>query len=205
MTPFVPFTNGARGEVLFAFAGQSISNRFWLLSRFDPPTSTQIDEAATGLVQWATDWLMPYLGADFELVGARVADWSASPSPYTAVSSVSVFGGSSSNSHSANIAYRVLIQGSSAQTWKNNSSFVSGIPLDIITGNVVDPSFRSAVFEAYVALIDATGGWSAGNIWRWVVGSSWLNGTLRDELAFARTDFIFTTDVYSTQRRRRTR
>lgn len=203
MTPFVPFADGVQAYLHFSYYGLPISNRLWFLNRFETPTPTTIDEAAVGLADWATDWLVPFLGSDLEFLGTSVADWSASPPPYTSVEPRSQFGGASTESHSANVSYRVLLKGSSAQTFKNNSQFVPGVPLGEVVGNTVSSVFRDAVFEAYVALIDAAGGWSAGNLWRWVVASSWLDGILRPELAFARTDFILVTDLYVTQRRRR--
>lgn len=203
MTPFVPFADGVQARLNFDYYGLPISNRLWFFNRFATPTPTTIDEAATGLADWADVWLVPLLGNDLEFVGTLAADWSANPSPYTSVVSRSSFGGALTESHSANVAYRVLLKGSSAQTFKNNSQFVPGVPLGEVTGNTVSPAFRDAVFDAYVALIDAAGTWSAGNLWRWVVASSWFEGALRSDLAFARTDFIIVSDLYVTQRRRR--
>lgn len=203
MTPFVPFADGAQGQLHYLYAGEPVSNRIWLLDRFPPTLTSEYDQAADGLRAWCEEQLLIHLGNDLLFLGASVSDWSASPSPYVAYSPSTAVGGSPDRSHSANVAYRVLFRGDSSQSFKDNAHFLPGIPLGAIAGNTINPSFTAAIFDAYVDLIDRTGTWSAGNKWRWVVASSWLDGSLRPSLDVARTDFIAVSDPYSTQRRRR--
>lgn len=203
MTPFVPFPDGAQVYLRYDLYGNDCSNRLWFLNRQPPNTTDQIDNLAAGVAGWCVDWLLPFLSVELELVRVDAADWNSDPSPYISSFPVAVFGGSSATSHSANVAARVCFQGANNQTWPNNSHFVPGIPLDVVSGNDMSPTFQDNVFEAYVKLIDLANVFGPFPAWQWQTASSWLNGSLRSELAIARTDFIKFSNPYSTQRRRR--
>lgn len=204
MTPFVPFPDGAQAEALYVFDGQPISNRFWFLNRQPPTTLAQIENLSVGLAGWAVDHVLPVLGNDVEFVGARARSWDVSPPSHEILTTMSEFGGASFRSLSANVAVRIELKGSTAQTFKNNSSFVGGIPIDVVTENTVDAGFLDALFEAYVFLIDAAALFGPFPAWTWVVASSWFGGNLRSNLAIARMDFVLIKSNISTQRRRRT-
>jgi hypothetical protein len=204
LTPFVPFPDGVQGELLFDYFGLPISNRLWFIDRFPPTLASDVDDAAVGLATWYALQVLPLLGNDLIFLGSRVSRWDTSPSSYVSSFPVSIPGGSSVRSHGASVAYRVLFQGDNSQDFKLNANIIPGIPLDMIVGNTMDAGFRSALRDAYINLIDDTGRWTAGNKWRWQVGSSRLGGVYRSTLASARTDLIHVTDLYSTQRRRRT-
>jgi len=203
MTPFLPFPDGAQVYINFLMYGRPLSNRLWFLNRQPPNTTDQIDALASGVAAWHQDRLLLHLSQDITLVNVTAADWNSSPSPYTSIAPVGVAGGVPEASHSANVAVRVVFKGSTAQHWPNNSHFIGGIPLSVITANRVDPTFLGNVFEAYVALIDAAPVFGPFPAWRWMIGSSWLNGSLRASLAVARTDFIIYSNDVSTQRRKR--
>lgn len=204
MTPFVPFPNGAQAEVLFLFDGEPFSNRFWFLNRQPPTTAAQVENLAVGVGGWARDHVLPSLGNDVELVGAVARSWDSTPAAHEFLTTISEFGGSVVRSVSANVAYRIELEGSSDQTFKNNSSFVGGVPLDMVEGNTINDTFLDAMFEAYVALIDLAAVFGDFPAWTWVVASSWLNGSLRSNLEVARMDFVLIKNNLSTQRRRRT-
>lgn len=204
MTPFIPFPNGAQAEALYVFDGKPITNRFWFLNRQPPTTAIQIENLAIGLGEWARTNVLPFLGNDIQLVGARARSWDTTPATHETVTTIGDSGGSSSRCLSANVAVRIELKGSSAQTFRNNSSFVGGIPIDVVEGNTVDAGFLDNLFEAYVDLIDLAAVFGVFPAWRWVVASSWESGSLRSTLAFARTDFILVKNNFTTQRRRRT-
>lgn len=203
MTPFVAFANGAQAHLRFVFGGQALENRFWFLNRQPPTTLLQLQALADGVVAWHTSQLMPYLGNDLELVGALAEAWDSSPPPLQALSTTSVFGGAAVKSCSANVAVKVTLKGSSAQTFPNNRSFVPGIPIDQVTENSYSAEIQDAIFEAYVALIDLASGFGVFPAWRWVIASSIVAGGLRSHLAIARMDFVRFSSRIVNQRRRR--
>jgi len=203
VTPFVPFTDGAQVTLHYVLFGEPCSNRLWFLNRQPPTTAIQLDALADGCRVWYEELMLPILSEDLLLQEVRATDWSSDPPFYVAVSPSLMTGQVSVESHSANVADRVKFQGSTAQTWRDNSHFIPGIPESAVTGNTVDLAFRSAVFEAYVALIDRAAVFGPFPAWRWMTASSWSNGSLRSSLAVARTDFIKFANPWSTQRRRR--
>lgn len=203
MTPFVPFPDGVQVYVNYSLFTMPCSCRLWFRNRQPPNTTDQIDNLALGVKSWCEANLLPILSQDLTLVDVTAEDWNASPPSYTSIATSGVSGGDLEASHSANVACRVVFKGDSSQDFPNNSHFIPGIPLSKITANTLDATFLSAVFEAYVTLIDAAPVFGPFPAWTWVIGSSWSGGALRSSLKVARMDFVRFSNPISTQRRKR--
>lgn len=201
MITFVPLADGALAELLFLFDEAPLSCGLWFISRQPPVDALQIAALSVGLAGWAVDNLMPALGSDLLLDSVRATDFTSTPSPNVVTTPVLIPGGSAERSISASVAVRVSFKGSSAQTFKNGSNFVPGIPLSATVGNAYTSALRDALFEAYVALIDAAPVFGPFPAWRWVVTSGTLAGVARSTRAFARMDFVrFPSPIVSPRR-----
>lgn len=203
MPPFVPLTDGAQAELIFQLDTEIVSNRLWFITRQPPIDQVQLDALALGLYNWHAAEVLPFLSDQLILATVVAKDWTSDPPPFIAVQGTPVFGGNGSGCHSANVSIRVSFKGSTAQTFRNNSNFVPGIPLDGVDVNTYTPAIRDALFDAYVNVIDLASGWGVFPAWRWVITSRQLNNAWRSTQAFARTDFIrFPSPIISPRRRR---
>lgn len=203
MPPFIPLADGAQAEIFFHFGGVVIENRLWFIDRSPPITQAHLDNLAIGIDAWYQAEMLPWLSQDLEYRGVLTTKWDDHIGDLISELHTSVLGGSTDKSYSANVAVRVVFKGASNQTFPNNSNFVPGIPDGAVTGNVVELYFRSALFNAYVDLIDLAVGWGDFPAWRWVITSRQLNYAWRTAQDFARTDFIRFPSPYVAPRRRR--
>lgn len=201
MVTFVPLEDGAFAQLLFLFDGVPLSCGLWFVSRQPPVDPTQVGALAAGLAGWATTNLMPALGSDLLLDSVQATDWTADPAPSISIVPALVSGGSAERALSASVAVRVAFKGSSDQTFRNGSNFVPGVPLSATVGNAYTSSFRDAIFEAYVALIDAAPVFGPFPAWRWVITSGISANAVRSTRAIARMDFVLFPSPYVSSRR----
>lgn len=201
--PFVPLANGAQVEFIGSLFGETVENRLWFISRFDPIDLTMIQELAGGADSWYHSDILPLLSNEYQYVRTVATDWTDDPPPFLYTVASSGTGGVDEGAYSANVAIRVAFDGDSSQTFRNNSNFIPAIPLSAVNGNYYTSTIKDALFDAYVNLIDLAGTWNAGNNWRWVTTSRKLDNSYRTTQAYARVDHpIFPSDVISPRRRR---
>lgn len=201
--PFIPLTQGAQAEIKFLLFGEVVENRLWFRARFVPFDATAIQLIADGVAAWHIDQVLPLLSRDLNLFAVVATDWSAFPTPAQYASIHNEFGGVDDDSHSANVAVRVLFKGTSDQTFPSNSHFVPGIPRSAVEGNYYTAEFRDALFEAYAALPDLARNWGVGHNIQWVITSRRLDNAWRTTQEWSRTDFIrFPSPTVSPRRRR---
>lgn len=203
MTAFLPLTDGAQVQIVFTLGGQVVSNRLWFVARQPPIDDTTLGALAQGVYDWHTSQVLPNLSSALQLAAVEAFEWNASPSPRIAVVNTVANGGASADTHSANIADRVWFYSSFNQGRIRNSHFIPGIPKDVVDTNRVLTPFRTAIFNAYVNLIDLASGFGSFPAWRWVCASSWNAGNLRSSLLARRTDFIVFKRPFVAQRRKR--
>lgn len=203
MPPFVPLADGAQVEVVFTLDGLVVEDRFWFVSRQPPVTTTQLVALAGGVFTWHSTQVMPLLASELTLGEVKATDWTASGGPTEVFATVGVPGGNTSGCHSANVSYRVRFKGTSNAPRLYNSNFVPGIPLDAVNLNKIEDSFKDALFDAYVNLIDLASGFGPFPAWRWVVTSQIEDKTPRSEQAAFRMDFVQMPSPYISPRRRR--
>jgi len=201
--PFVPLPDGVQVEVRFTLDGLVVEDRLWFVTRQPPITGLQMFDLASGVYSWHSDQVMPLLATELELIGVRVTDWQHSAGFVVDFGTGTVPGGNGSGSHSANVSYRLRFVPSSNGYPTINSNFVPGIPRDSVDGNLIDTTFRTAIRNAYINLIDLAAGFGPFPAWRWVVTSQVHDLAPRTEQAFFRTDFIQTPSIYISPRRRR--
>lgn len=203
MAQFVPLTDGAQVEIVFALGPLIVENRLFFVSRQPPVTQAQVDALAAGVGTWHAGQVMPHLSDQLQLAAVEAKDWTADPSPFLGVVAPLVNGGNSSGSHSANVSYRVRFKPSSLAPRLYNSNFLCGIPRDAVATNLVDPSWVELIFDAYVNLIDLAAGFGPFPAWRWVATSQIQDLAYRSEQFAARVDFIQFPNPYISPRRRR--
>lgn len=200
---FVPLSNGAQVQIVFAFDSETIQNRLWFVSRQPPIDAAQIGALAVGVDSWFRAQVLPFLSSSLTLVQVEAHDWTSFPSPIVAIQSSGAAGGASADSHSANVAFRVWFYSSFNEGRIRNSNFIPGIPKDAVALNTIDPAFQAHMFDAYVNLIDLAFGFGPSPAWRWVCSSSINQGVLRAEQLARRTDFIRFPRPFVAQRRSR--
>jgi hypothetical protein len=200
---FVPLLDGAQVEIGFSLGGKTMENRLWFVDRQPPITLTQLQDLADGVAAWHVAEVLPLLSSDIELLSVLAEKWDDHVGDIFAQSHVNLLGGSATQSHSANVAVKIRFKGSTAQTWRDGSNFVPGIPIDVVNLNTVDHTFAEALRFAYVDLIDLASGFGPFPAWRWVITSQVLDGSPRTTQAFARTDFPRVRELPVAQRRKR--
>lgn len=184
MPPFVPLLEGVQAEIVYVLFGEIVENRLWFTPVFEHPGFDEVQGVADGLLDWHTTYVLPYLSQDILLADIEVKTWYSDPPEHVAIAPANLSGGSSERAHSANVAVRVPFRWAVNVKERQNSNFVPGIPIDMINGNQIEPTFRTAMFEAYAALIDAARTWYPDNYWYWVVTSQVADNTYRDEQRF---------------------
>jgi hypothetical protein len=204
MPPFVPLTDGAQLELRYSYPDTLvIENRLWFISRQPPVTSAQLLALAGGAAAWVVAQLLPLLSSDITFLSSVATDWSGSAPGAIEQVAINLTGGDFSGIHSANVSYRVRFRGTSAQPRLINSNFVGGIPRGAVVTNTVEGTFKDALFDAYVNVIDLAPLWGPFPAWRWVITSAIDGGSYRTEQLASRTDFIQTPSPFISPRRRR--
>jgi len=183
--------------------GEVVENRLWFITRQPPLDLTQVTALATGVGDWWSSQVLPHLSDQYFCTFVRATDWSTPSSTIIFDYDINTAGSNSSGIHSANVSVRVRFKGTSSQTFPSNSNFVPGIPLDAVDGNRYTSTFKSALFNAYVNLIDLASGFGVFPAWRWVITSRRLDYAYRSTQLFSRTDFIQFPSPYVSPRRRR--
>lgn len=203
MPPFVPLADGAQIDILYSLGGLVVENRLWFVSRFLPIDQVLLDNLSLGVAMHFGAQLLPFLSSELGLIRVDARDWTSDPPPFTSITNVFASGGNSSGCHSANVAVRVVFKGTTGQTFPNNSNFIPGIPKDQVTLNNYSEELKDAIFECYVALIDAAGTFDPSNTWRWVITSRQVDNAFRSEQVALRTvDILFPSPYVSPRRRR---
>jgi hypothetical protein len=201
--PFVPLALGAQVDILYSMAGNIFENRLWFINRDLVVDQTTIDALGVGVASHFETQLLPSLSSSCSLVRVDVRDWTQDPPGFINITNVFAAGGGNSDAHSANVAIRVRFNGTSNQTFRDNSNFIGGIPKDQVVLNTYSDTIRDAIFECYVDLIDdaPTFGGTAG--WRWVITSRQLNKVFRTSQESSRTEDILFPSPYTSPRRKR--
>lgn len=207
--PFIPLPDGAQVELVNALdappgsAGSLVMSRLWFLRRTGVPTLDNLQELADGVGSWWLSSVMPLLSHDLTFFLCRATAWQTAFDLSQAFIPTPTPGGSLDTSHSANVAVRVRFKSASAPTDLYNANFVGGIPRDVVDHNTVSEVFKSALFEAYVALIDLAPEFGTFPAWRWVCTSRRHDNAWRAVQLARRTDFITVPSAYVSPRRRR--
>lgn len=182
VTPFLPFNSGVQAIIRHQLDGVPISNRLWFRYDVPPFTATEMEGVADGVAAWWTEEVLPFLSADLLTTVVDVLDWTADPPPQQVITLVNTFGGDARESSSANVAVVVPFRWPINVRLLRNRHFVPGVPEEEISLNTPSTAIRDALWSAYTNLVDRARLFSPVLTWRWVAGSSWSNGVLRDEL-----------------------
>lgn len=204
MADFVPLADGAQVEVRYTLDGISVENTLWFVSRSPPIDATTLQALADGVRDlWIVE-MMPFLSVDLTFDGVFARDWTADPTPLAVIASgSSTPGGNSSPSHSANVAIRVRFRGTTSETWRRNSNFIPGIPIDQVTLNTYSSTIKDGIFECYVSLIDDAAFFGVFPAWRWVTTSRRIDNAPRATQLFTRTVTPEFPSPYTAPRRKR--
>jgi len=203
MPPFVPLANGAQCDLLYGFDGVVQENRLWFVSRQPPIDQAQLDNLAAGVGEYFKAQLLPFQSNAILFRRVEARDWTADPPPFSSVHFIDVRGSGSSDCHSANVAIRIALKGTTDQTFPNNSNFVGGIPKDQVDLNRYSSTIKDAIFEAYAGLIDAAAVFGPFPAWKWVVTSRQLNNAWRTTQEFVDTSGLLFPSPFTSPRRRR--
>lgn len=185
MAVFVPLLYGAQVELVFTLGGEIVENRLWFTFDNPPFGLEELQGLADGVYAWHTANILPFLSVDLQLAAVEAKDWTADPPPNIAVSGPPVNGGTTESSQSANVAAFVRFKWPlQLARMRRNGNFVPGVPVGSVNLNTPTDAFKSALYEGYAALIDATRLFFPGSNWRWVVTSQILNNSPRSEQLF---------------------
>jgi hypothetical protein len=97
---------------------------------------------------------MPHLSHEIRLLEIRTYDATvAYPGPQV-ITFVGADGGDSDGSHSANIAVKIEFQTETPPALWLNWNFIPGIPKSAVNLNTIEPTFITAIQNAYITLLD---------------------------------------------------
>lgn len=182
MSTFVPVVSGAQVEIGFSLGGINVENRLWFRLDEGPVSAAKLADLSSGVAAWHTGNVLPHLSSDIELLSTIARKWDDHDGDIFSQTPVHLFGGVASPSHSANVAlvipFRWPLQ---LAQLKRNKNYVPGIPISEVDLNTPSFALRDALFEAYVALIDAAPFFSPIPRWRWIVASAFSAGAPRSE------------------------
>jgi len=196
---FVPFTDGTQVELLFRLDGRILTNRLWFRVVAGPPTTGDLTAIGTGVRTWATNELLPLLSQDIKFIGTRTYDATvAYPGPQVTLGA-SVFGGVADDSHSANTAIKMEFFTTNPPGLWLNWNFIGGIPRSAVSLNTIDPTYASALREAYIVLLDVFSLF----VYRWEATAAVVNGVPLTERDHFRIDSPRVRRKYVSQRRKR--
>lgn len=174
MALFVPLDQGVQVELVFRLAGRILSNRLWFRVVADNPTTTDLTFIGDGVATWAIDNLMPVLSQDIRLLVVRAYDATvAYPGPQV-ITFAGTDGGFPDGSHSANIAIKMEFFTVVPPGLWWNWNFIGGIPKEGVSLNTIEPTYASALNEAYIVLLDVFNIF----IYRWEATVAFENGVL---------------------------
>jgi hypothetical protein len=196
---FVPLAQGIQVELVFELDNRILTNRLWFVSVLGGPTTGDLTTVGDGVATWAATWLLPQLSNRITFLGTRAYDATVPyPGPQV-VTSMSVPGGISSQSHSANVAVKVSFQTFNPPGRWLNWNFLGGIPTNRVTLNTLSSSWMNNVRNAYVALLDVFSLF----VYRWSATTAVENGIPLAERTAYRIDHISIRTGRVSQRRTR--
>lgn len=199
MSLFVPLANGIQVELLYSLDNRILTNRLWFVSVLGGPTTADLTTVGQGVATWAAGSLLPQLSNRITFLGTRAYDATVPyPGPQV-ITSMSVSGGISSQSHSANVAVKVSFQTFNPPAKWLNWNFLGGIPVNRVTLNTVSTSWANNVKNAYVVLLDVFSLF----VYRWSATIAVVDGTPLTERTAFRIDHISIRTGRVSQRRTR--
>ena len=181
MAPFVPLFYGAQVQLIHQLDTEIISNRLWFTFDTGPFTLSDLQGCSDGVASWWVDMVLPFLSDSLVTATVLADDWTDSPPPNSAATTVNQFGGVAAESSTANVAVVVPFNWPTGIRLKKNKNYVPGVPEQEIALNTPSAGIRDALYEAYSALIDRARLFSPLLHWRWVGASAWVDGNLRSE------------------------
>lgn len=198
---FIPVPNTAMVETRFTLFGQNIENTLYF-ENVAAPALADLEALATFMDNWVSvEFLQTFVGQDLIYREVFVTDLTTALSPTAAnatnagdvgaVAAAALPGGSC-----LAISFRSAGRGRSSR----GRNYVSAIPETYAGGNVVGPSFASALVTAYSVLISAPPA-----DWTWVVVSRYTNNAPRAAgVTYPITSVVATNLDIDSQRRRLT-
>ena|SRR5438477_2398199 len=172
MSLFVPLEHGVQVECVFDLAGLPLVNRLWFVVVAGDPTMVDLSNIGGGVAAWCAFNVVPLLSSDVTFLGTRAYDATvAYPGPQLDTSLVAV-GGSSDKAHSANVAIKMSFKTEVPPGLWLNWNFVGGIPISAVVLNKIEPSYASAMKDAYDVLLDVFSLF----VYRWEATRAVVNG-----------------------------
>lgn len=181
MGTFVPLPNGYQVEIVHLLDGVGIENRLWFTFDNPPASVADVQGLTDGVASWWTGSVLPYLSADLFTGFVSAKDWFAFPPPVIAFTTIDLPGGVAAEACSANVGVVVPFRYPIGARLKRNKHYVPGVPEQEVTLNTPSTAIRTALFEAYAALVDAARLFTPVLNWRWVLTSAYEGGAPRTE------------------------
>lgn len=199
MPIFCPFFDGILVECVSNQYGQPAVNVLWFFKPDGGVTNDDLTDAGAGVATWYSANVRPLMSSETTFLGTRAYDASL-PYPSPQVQTVvNLPGGFFGPAFSANVSVRTNFKSKSFGGLVIGSNFFAGLPREVVSSNVVDPSWANDLREAYIVLLDV---FSFAFI-VWVGTSRFLNNSPRAERAFTIINGIRVNLPYVAQRRKR--
>lgn len=199
MSLFVPFTDGIQAELRYHLDNRILTNRLWFRVVAGPPTTADLTAVGLGVATWANDNVLPLLSQDITLTSVRAYDATMAYPGTHSITLVGSNGGTADDSHSANTAIKMEFFTSNPPGLWLNWNFIGGIPKTAVNLNTIEPSYASALREAYIVLLDVFSLF----VYRWEATKAVENGVALSERAHYRIDSPKVRRATVSQRRKR--
>lgn len=199
MPLFCPFVDGILVECVSNHYGQAAVNVLWFFKPDGGVSEADLTGAGAGVATWYTDNVRPLMSSETTFLGTRAYD-AGLPYPSAQVQTVvNAAGGFFGPAVSANVSLRTNFKSKSFGGRVIGSNYFAGMPREVVSANLVDPSWANDLREAYIVLLDV---FSFAFV-VWVGTSRFLNGAPRANRAFTIINGIRPSLPYVAQRRKR--
>jgi len=199
--PFVPCPNIAKVTLTGDLSGELAINDLHFERTAPPITGLDIADLATAIGEWWRDHMVPLLDDRYFFSQVKVVDLTSEAS-YQTVIGYETSGGVSGGGAPNNVAFCISFKSGLAGRAGNGRNFLPGIPLQYLSGNLINPEPLGLLLAVYYPLlVTGTGVLPAG--WKWVTLSRRVAGAARPAgVGFGVSAVVATDNIVDSQRRR---
>lgn len=196
---FIPVDGVVQVELRFALHGQQCENTLYFRNE-DGVNLANMTVLADDINDWLVPTYMGMLPSSTTLLEVYLTDLTSSIGPTVSNTDLAASPGTYTTSPAlpgnatVTASFRTNGRGRSAR----GRNYIVGLGEDSVVGNTINPALRTAIENAYLALLPEI---STG--WQWVVVSRYHNGAPRVEGEFYPVTNVLVVDPYVDSQRRR--
>jgi hypothetical protein len=196
---FIPVENTVQVELRFILHGQKCENTLYFHNQ-DGVSIAAMDQLADDINAWLVPTYMGMLPSSTSLAEVYITDLTTDTSPTVSNTDEAGALGSYTTSPAlpGNATVTVSFRTNGRGRGSRGRNYIVGLGEDSVVGNTINPALKTAVENAYLALLPEI---STG--WQWCVVSRFLDGAPRAEGLVQMVTNVIVVDPYVDSQRRR--